>query len=123
MKTVISTGMSDLEFADYHLRYSTDPVVVKLCEIILDDSKIEDLTEEVAQLKDELGYTKRQLKETQYEVQRLEERTIVDFAESLQNEVNRANQAARNARAEKLATDKLNQELQEKINVWKIMET
>lgn len=113
---------TDKEFADYHLRYTDDPVVRRLCEIILNDNKVIDLEDEIDHLKNDVDYAERQLKEARYEIKILEARTIEDMAADLVNRVSSAESIARNAREERDRIAKKNRELEEKINVWHIME-
>jgi len=114
--------MSDTEFADYQSRYNDDPVVQRLCKMIFNDHRIEDLEYELDQAKDELGYCERELKEARYEIKQLESRTIEDMAADLVNQVAAAERRSQMYREEKDNILAKNKELQEKINVWTVME-
>lgn len=113
---------TDLEFADYHFRYTEDPVVRRLCAIILNDDKVADLEDEIDHLKNDVDYAERQLKEARYEIKMLEARTIEDMAADLVNRVSSAESIARAAREERDMIAKKNRDLEDKINVWHIME-
>jgi predicted nucleic acid-binding Zn-ribbon protein len=114
--------MNDTEFADYQSRYNHDPVVQRLCKIIFDNHRIEDLEDEIGVLTDELSYFERQLKEARYEIKQLEARTIEDMAADLVNRVTAAESRSQRYREEKDNILAKNKELQEKINVWSILE-
>jgi septal ring factor EnvC (AmiA/AmiB activator) len=113
---------TDEEFADYHSRYNNDPVVQKLCQMIFDRTVIATMQDEIDVLENDLECMERELTEARYEIRQLESRTLSDMARELEQA--NTNQA-HTIKAERERNTHLEGQikaLNDKINVWSILE-
>ena len=145
--------MSDQELLHYLDLYATDPLILRLARMLgnthggliadleaagMDPDTwkfstdwasmypgeyIEALRNDLSQVEHELADVKIQLEDAVEERDELKTRSIMDFVEEVRQERRAAGHKVSEAMRESERYRKENEELREKINVWKILET
>lgn len=146
-------AMTDLELLHYLDIYSDDPLIRRLIdvltrtrgEIITDLEEagmdpqtwtfgdgwnkmfpgqyITDLEKQLQYVEEELEHKKYQLEEAETERDELKTRSIIDFVQEVWQEKRTNDLLVKEAIATVNAYKKENEELKEKINVWRVMES
>ncbi len=148
----MTSNLTYKEIIDYLDRYSTDPMIRRLLEYIDDkeENVIEGLVEVgmdpvdyriegehgyslpgplIEELRGEVSYLRRESDEWQEkyidmkdERDRLKARSVADLLAELNDQIKRAETAAKEADRKASYLQKRNAELEDKINVWTILE-
>jgi hypothetical protein len=147
------TNLTYNELRDYLDRYSTDPMVHKLLEYISDKEEniIEGLVDVgmdpltgriegdygwhlpgpyISELRNDVDYHQRESQEWEEKYEdmkaerdRLKSRSVADLLSNMQELIRRAEAEAREADRISTQLKARNKDLEDKINVWKVMET
>lgn len=114
--------MTDKEFADYHSRYSNDPIVQKLCYMVLGGTVAESMQNEIEELTDDLEYLQRDLEDARSRIVYLEARTASELVKELEESCLRNKNLLTKEREASVKLTKEKELLQNKIDVWHVME-